>query len=86
MIQREGRHITDSPRVTDARCDRLTLKMIISRIEKRIIISSLAHHQWKKSHTARDLGLSRMGLDKKLHRHGIDVTHLKGVSGSHLKI
>lgn len=56
---------------------RPTLRMIVSTLEKRVILACLARNNWKKIHTARDLGLSRPGLDKKIHRYGIDVIEAK---------
>lgn len=55
----------------------LPLKALVAAFETRVIIDCLARNEWKKSHAARELGLSRMGLDKKLHRYGIDVKALR---------
>ena len=49
-----------------------TLKERIEAIEARILRESLIRHRWNKSRSARELGLSRVGLRSKLERYGIE--------------
>jgi two-component system response regulator HupR/HoxA len=35
--------------------------------------AALVRHQWNKTRAATELGLSRLGLRKKLERYGMDV-------------
>jgi Nif-specific regulatory protein len=51
--------------------ERLSLDFIIRGTEKRIIVESLARNGWNRSRTAAELGVSRQGLLKKMHRYGI---------------
>jgi two-component system response regulator HupR/HoxA len=50
-----------------------TLKQITESIEKHYIIATLEKNDGNITHTARDLGLSRVGLQKKLRRYDISV-------------
>ena len=38
-----------------------------------MIRAALLRHGWNKSRTAAELGLSRLGLRKKLERYGLDA-------------
>jgi len=49
-----------------------TLKARIESIEARILKETLIRHRWNKSQSARDLGLSRVGLRSKLERYGLE--------------
>ncbi|OQY03484.1 MAG: Fis family transcriptional regulator [Desulfobacteraceae bacterium 4572_123] len=49
---------------------RLTLR----EIEKRAIIQALAKNNWKKASTARELGVHKNTLRRKIIRHGIEMT------------
>ncbi|MDF1700491.1 MAG: sigma 54-interacting transcriptional regulator [Planctomycetota bacterium] len=48
------------------------LKAMVEDLERRVIRSALLRHGWNKSRTAAELGLSRLGLRKKLERYGLD--------------
>jgi len=43
----------------------------VTRLEVALLVRALARSNWNKSKTARDLGLSRQGLIKKIKRYGI---------------
>lgn len=47
------------------------LKTIIETIEKQLILEKLKHHHGNITHTAMSLGLSRVGLQKKIKRYGL---------------
>lgn len=49
-----------------------TLKEMVEDLERRVLRASLARHGWNKSRSSAELGLSRLGLRKKLERYGID--------------
>jgi len=49
-----------------------TLKERIEALESRIIRETLIRNRWNKSQTARELGLSRVGLRSKLERYGLE--------------
>lgn len=49
-----------------------SLKDRISALEARIIRETLIRNRWNKSQTARELGLSRVGLRSKLERYGLE--------------
>ncbi|EGD60625.1 Helix-turn-helix, Fis-type protein [Novosphingobium nitrogenifigens DSM 19370] len=51
------------------------LKERVSAMEARIIRETLIRHRWNKSQTARELGLSRVGLRAKLERYGLENVH-----------
>jgi two-component system response regulator HupR/HoxA len=51
------------------------LKERVSAMEAHIIRESLIRHRWNKSRTARELGLSRVGLRAKLERYGLENVH-----------
>ena len=48
------------------------LKAMVEDLERRVIRAALLRHGWNKSRTAAELGLSRLGLRKKLERYGMD--------------
>ncbi len=48
------------------------LKAMVEDLERRVIRAALLRHGWNKSRTAIELGLSRLGLRKKLERYGLD--------------
>ncbi len=48
------------------------LKAMVEDLERRVIRAALLRHGWNKSRTALELGLSRLGLRKKLERYGLD--------------
>ncbi len=50
-----------------------SLKEITESVEKHYIMETLKKNNGNITHSARDLGLSRVGLQKKLHRYGIKV-------------
>jgi two-component system response regulator HupR/HoxA len=49
-----------------------TLKEKVEALEKELVKSALARHRWNQSETARELGLSRVGLANKIKRYGLD--------------
>ncbi|MCI4663035.1 MAG: sigma-54 dependent transcriptional regulator [Neomegalonema sp.] len=49
-----------------------TLKDQVERVEATIIREAMIRNRWNKSQTARDLGLSRVGLRAKLERYGLE--------------
>jgi hypothetical protein len=51
------------------------LKERVSAMEARIIRETLIRYRWNKSQTARELGLSRVGLRAKLERYGLENVH-----------
>jgi len=46
---------------------------LVRDLECRVIRASLLRHGWNKSRAAAELGLSRLGLRKKLERYGLDA-------------
>jgi two-component system response regulator HupR/HoxA len=46
---------------------------MVEDIERRLLRSALQRHSWNKSRAAQELGLSRLGLRKKLERYGLDA-------------
>jgi transcriptional regulator with GAF, ATPase, and Fis domain len=49
------------------------LKTLVEDLERRILRGTLQRHDWNKSRAAQELGLSRLGLRKKLERYGLDA-------------
>ena len=68
-----------SPRLTEYKPpdpDRLPvrgLKPLVEDLERRLLRAALVRHGWNKSRAATELGLSRLGLRKKLERYGMDT-------------
>jgi two-component system response regulator HupR/HoxA len=48
-----------------------SLRGAVDKLEKHLIAEALEKYHWNKSEVARQLGLSRLGLQKKLDRLGI---------------
>ncbi len=48
------------------------LKAMVEDLERRVLRATLTRHGWNKSRSAAELGLSRLGLRKKLERYGLD--------------
>lgn len=48
-----------------------TLKQRVESLEARVLYETLAYYHWNKSKAAKKLGLSRVGLNKKIERYGI---------------
>ncbi len=48
------------------------LKERMEQLEARIVKETLVRHRWNKTHAARELGLSRVGLRSKLARYGLE--------------
>jgi two-component system response regulator HupR/HoxA len=48
------------------------IKAMVEDLERRVIRSALLRHGWNKSRASAELGLSRLGLRKKLERYGLD--------------
>jgi two-component system response regulator HupR/HoxA len=49
------------------------LKALVEDLERRVVRATLLRHGWNKSRAAAELGLSRLGLRKKLERYGLDA-------------
>ena len=49
------------------------LKAMVEDLERRVLRAALLRHDWNKSRAAAELGLSRLGLRKKIERYGMDV-------------
>ena len=49
------------------------LKAMVEDLERRVVRASLMRHGWNKSRASAELGLSRLGLRKKLERYGMDA-------------
>jgi two-component system response regulator HupR/HoxA len=49
----------------------VTLKTTVESIEAQLVQQALQRHHWNHSRAARELGLSRVGLDNKIKRYGI---------------
>ncbi|MFA5951801.1 MAG: sigma-54 dependent transcriptional regulator [Hyphomicrobium sp.] len=49
-----------------------TLRERVESVEARIIRETLIRHRWNKSRSAKELGLSRVGLRSKLERYGLE--------------
>jgi two-component system response regulator HupR/HoxA len=48
------------------------LRPLVEDLERRVLRSTLQRVGWNKSRAAAELGLSRLGLRKKLERYGLD--------------
>lgn len=51
-----------------------TLQEQLDAIEASLLKEALLRHRWNKTHAARELGLSRVGLRQKLRRFGLEET------------
>jgi transcriptional regulator with GAF, ATPase, and Fis domain len=49
------------------------LKPMVEDLERRVLREALQRHGWNKSRAALELGLSRLGLRKKIERYGLDA-------------
>ncbi|HIQ41020.1 MAG TPA: sigma-54-dependent Fis family transcriptional regulator, partial [Sulfurivirga caldicuralii] len=49
-----------------------SLKERVEAYEKRVIKEALIRHHWNKTRVAEELGLSRVGLHKKIQRYGLE--------------
>jgi two-component system response regulator HupR/HoxA len=49
------------------------IRALVEDLERRVLRASLLRHGWNKSRAAAELGLSRLGLRKKLERYGLDA-------------
>ena len=49
-----------------------TLKQRIESLEAHVLRETLTHYHWNKSKAAKKLGLSRVGLNNKIVRYGIE--------------
>jgi two-component system response regulator HupR/HoxA len=56
-----------------------TLKERVEAYEKRVIKEALIRHHWNKTRVAAELGLSRVGLHKKIQRYGLEKVEKKAV-------
>lgn len=61
-----------------------TLKETVEKMERQIVSNSLLRNKWNYSKTAKELGLSRVGLSNKIKRYEIEPTlsHSKTVGNS----
>ncbi len=62
------------PKSDAADLDGSSLKEMVEKVEKETIVKILQTTMWNKTKAARLLGLSRLGLRKKIERYGLDVT------------
>ena len=49
------------------------LRPMVEDLERRLLREALQRHGWNKSRAALELGLSRLGLRKKIERYGLDA-------------
>jgi transcriptional regulator with GAF, ATPase, and Fis domain len=49
------------------------LRPMVEDLERRVLREALQRHAWNKSRAAQELGLSRLGLRKKIERYGLDA-------------
>ena len=49
-----------------------TMRSAVATLEKRMILKSLQRNTGNRTRTAEDLGLSRLGLRKKMQRYGLE--------------
>ena len=49
-----------------------TLKEIVEKMEQQIISQSLLRNKWNYTKTAKELGLSRVGLANKIRRYNLE--------------
>lgn len=59
--------------------DGMTLKEKVEQMEVKIISKTLQQCRWNQSKTARELGLSRVGLSNKIKRYGIQASAVAGL-------
>jgi len=52
---------------------KLSLKEVVEEVEKKMILETLAQTKWNKTKAALILGLSRLGLRKKIERYGLEI-------------
>ncbi len=52
-----------------------SLKEKVESLEKGLVIEALKRHRWNQSETARELGLSRVGLSNKIKRYHLERTN-----------
>ncbi len=62
-----------------------TLKEVIEKMESQVVSQSLLRNKWNYSKTAKELGLSRVGLANKIKRYNLEqtLTKMKAVGGKH---
>jgi two-component system response regulator HupR/HoxA len=61
-------------RPTDGAGDRpASMREQVEDLERRMLRAALVRHGWNKTRAAKELGLSRLGLRKKLERYGLDA-------------
>jgi transcriptional regulator with GAF, ATPase, and Fis domain len=58
------------------------LKEMVEDLERRTLRAALSRSGWNKSRAAAELGLSRLGLRKKLERYGLDAEQPARASGA----
>jgi len=66
------------PKISDeaVTLDGLTLKQKVESLEEKIISRTLQQFRWNQSKTAKELGLSRMGLSNKIKRYKLSSNEL----------
>ena len=50
----------------------MTGSRVVKEERRRVLRATLMRHGWNKSRASAELGLSRLGLRKKLERYGLD--------------
>ncbi len=68
----QGQTHTALPGVSPAERGSGTLQEQLDAIEATLLRDALLRHRWNKTHAARELGLSRVGLRQKLRRLGLE--------------
>ena len=59
-------------RMNEYETDKTSLKIARSDFEKNFILDALEKNDWKISETAKDLGIDRTNLFKKMQKYGIN--------------
>lgn len=62
---------TDQSRTIDLLSSKKTLKEAVEELEKQMILSSMEKNDWNQTQSAKELGISRQGLIKKLQRYNM---------------
>lgn len=56
----------------------MTLELAMERPERDALLRALIRHAWNREDTARELGINRTTLYKKMRKHGLDVGDFAG--------
>jgi len=58
------------------------LKELVAQLEQEVIEKTIIHHKGNKTKTASELGLSRLGLRKKMIRYGLEDNNYRPTTGA----